>query len=81
MATRPRRRILQWTRRLLFAAGVSLLAYCGFVQLDAWSFQNGARRQLEQLRADRQEANGGAGPAAFPASLATSPPVALAFRR
>ena len=74
IAKMPLRRILRWTRRLLFAGGVSLLAYCGFVLLDAWSFQNGARRQLEQLRADRQEANSGAGRTAFPASPATSPP-------
>ena len=74
IATKPLRRILRWAQLILFAGGVSLLAYCGFVLLDARSFQHGARRQLEQMRADRQAANGEVRRTAFPASPATSPP-------
>jgi sortase A len=74
IATKPLRRILRWTQLILFAGGVSLLAYCGFVLLDARSFQHGARRQLEQMRADRQAANGEVRRTAFPSSPATSPP-------
>jgi sortase A len=74
IAKKPLRRILRWAQLILFAGGVSLLAYCGFVLWDARSFQNGARRQLEQLRADRQAAHGEVRRTAFPASPATSPP-------
>jgi sortase A len=40
------RPVMRWTRRLLIAGGISLLAYCGFVLIDARMFQN---RQLERL--------------------------------
>src|ERR1035438_688133 len=73
IAQKPLRRMLRWAQLILFAGGVSLLAYCGFVLWDARSFQNGARRQLEQLRADRQAA-GEVRRTAFPASPATSSP-------
>jgi sortase A len=73
IAKKPLRRILRWTQLILFACGVSLLAYCAFVLVDAWSFQNGARRQLEQMRADRQEASGAVRTASS-ASPANSPP-------
>jgi sortase A len=43
------RLILQWTRRLLIACAVSLLAYCGFVLIDARIFQTGEDRQFERL--------------------------------
>src|ERR1035438_7728225 len=73
IAQKPLRRMLRLAQLILFAGGVSLLAYCGFVLWDARSFQNGARRQLEQLRADRQAA-GELRRTAFPASPATSAP-------
>jgi sortase A len=41
--------IMLWTRRLLIACAVSLLAYCGFVLIDARIFQQGEERQLERL--------------------------------
>src|ERR1035441_7512300 len=72
----PLRRILRWTKRLLFAGGVSLLVYCGFVLMDAWSFQRGQRRQLELRLANIQEANGGGSQTASPASRRALPPVA-----
>ena len=56
IAKQPLRRLLRGTQLVLVATGISLLAYCGFVLVDAWSFQNGARRQLEQLRTERREA-------------------------
>src|ERR1035441_9365318 len=74
IAKKPLRRILRWAQLILFAGGVSLLAYCGFVLWDARSFQNGARRQLEQLRADRQAAPGEGVRTASPASPPPWPP-------
>ena len=62
------KQILRWTQRVLFAAALPTLAYCGFVVADTWIFQNNQRHQLERLLIDRHEANSGTGPAASPAS-------------
>lgn len=48
--------ILRWTQRALFAGAASLLAYCGFVLLDAWIFQKAGIHQLERLKSDSQTA-------------------------
>jgi sortase A len=40
---------LRWTRRLLIACAISLLAYCGFVLIDARIFQKEEDRQLQSL--------------------------------
>jgi sortase A len=40
-------RILLWTQRVLFTVALSVLAYCGFVVLDAWNFQRAERRQFD----------------------------------
>lgn len=61
----PRKRlqtVLRWSRRVLFAASVLMLAYCAFVLTDAWMFQKAERRQLDRLLPAR------------PASLKHSPP-------
>jgi sortase A len=58
VAKGPMRRLLRWTRRVLFAGGVSLLAYCVYVVVDAQVFQQVERRQLERLLANRQQASG-----------------------
>mgnify|MGYP004701767989 CR=1 FL=1 len=50
------RRILRWTQRVLFTAAISLLAYAGFVLLDAWNFQRTERLRLEDLLTKRQAA-------------------------
>ena len=42
-------RVLLWSGRVLFAAAVSMLGYCGFVLADTWVFQAAERRQLGQL--------------------------------
>ena len=76
VSQKPRGRILRWTQRVLFAAGVSMLAYCGFVLMDTWIFQRAERRQLERLLTDRQEANGGARQTAFVTS-SKNPPQAV----
>jgi sortase A len=47
----PLRRFLRWTQRALLAGAISLLAYCGFVLIDARTFQKEERLQLEQLLA------------------------------
>ena len=52
---------LAWTHRLLFAGAVSVLAYCGFILIDAWRFQNAERRHFDQLLAP-------------PTALKTTPP-------
>jgi sortase A len=41
--------LLQWTRRLLIASAVALLAYCAFVLIDARIFQKEEDRQLQSL--------------------------------
>ena len=57
--------LLAWTRRLLIASAVSLLAYSGFVLVDAGIFQRAEDRQLESLVvAPAQRA-----PSVLPASL------------
>ena len=73
---KPLRRILRWTQPILFAGAVAMLAYCGFVLMDTWTFQNRERRQLEHLLRDRREANGGALQNASPASPKNPPPAA-----
>jgi sortase A len=47
------KRSLRWTRRVLFAGALLMLAYCGFVLLDAWIFQTTERRQLDRLLVGR----------------------------
>src|SRR5579871_2275187 len=49
------KQILRWTQRLLFTVAILLLAYCGFILMDAWTFQRVERRRLEQLLPIRQE--------------------------
>ena len=73
----PLRRILRWTQRILFAGAVSMLAYCGFVLMDAWMFQNRERRQLERLLSERQEATGGTRRTSFPTLLKKAPPAGI----
>ena len=58
VARAPLRRALEWMRRLLFAAGVSLLGYCAYVLADAHAFQAKQRRQLEQLLVIRTSSPG-----------------------
>jgi sortase A len=47
VAKQPLRRMMRWTERLLFAASLALLAWCGYVVLDARIFQ-----QVEDTRLD-----------------------------
>ena len=77
VAKEPLRRVLRWTQLLLLAGGVSLLAYCAFVLVDAWIFQQGEHRQLERMLAVRQEANGAARQSASPTSPNNPPPAAI----
>jgi sortase A len=51
------RTVLRWTRRLLFACGVSILAWCAFILVDTWMFQKDQRRQFESLLTHRASAN------------------------
>lgn len=39
---------LRWTRSLLFAGGVALLAYCGYVLIDSWNFERTERQLFQQ---------------------------------
>ena len=77
VAGEPLRRILWWTQRALFAAGVLLLAWCAFVLVDARVFQQGERRRLERLLTTRQETNGEARQSA-PLPLPKAPPLPAA---
>jgi sortase A len=45
--------ILRWLQLALFAGAVSMLAYCAFVVVGAWTFQKEQRRQFEQVLTGR----------------------------
>jgi sortase A len=49
----PLKRILRWTQGSLLAIAVSMLAYCGYILIDTWSFQKTERRQFESLLVHR----------------------------
>jgi sortase A len=49
----PLRRILQWTRRALFAASILLLGYFGFALADAWIFQGRQNQDFDRELRDR----------------------------
>jgi len=57
VARQPVRGALRWAKWILFAGGIAMLAYCGFVLTDAWMFQNRERHRLERLLAKRQAAS------------------------
>ncbi len=76
VAKAPVRRMLRWTRLGLFAVAFSLLAYCGFVLLDAWSFQRGADQRLERMLTNQLEAAAGVRRASTRASPQPLPKVA-----
>jgi sortase A len=42
------KRVLWWTQRTLFAAGLSAIAYCSYVLADTWIFQQRANSELEK---------------------------------
>lgn len=48
--------LLRWTRRLLIASALSLLAYSGFVLVDTWIFQRAEERQLASMVVPAQDA-------------------------
>ena len=50
---KPLKRVLLWSHRLLVVAAVSMLAWCGYVLADTWSFQRTEERQFEGLRVGR----------------------------
>ena len=50
------RHVLLWTQRILFAGAVSLLGYCGFALVDAWTFQKRASHELERRLHDERTA-------------------------
>jgi sortase A len=58
IAREPIRRILRWTRRALFAVGISVLFYCAYVLADSTAFQRLQGSQLERLLTVRRESNG-----------------------
>lgn len=45
---------LLWVQRTLFAAGILMLGYCGFVLLDIWRFQQREKQNLERLLHEQQ---------------------------
>jgi len=55
VAKQPLRRIVLWTERLLFAAGLALLAWCAYVVLDARIFQQAEDSRLDGLLRVSQE--------------------------
>jgi len=53
VARAPLKRILGWSQRSLLVIAVSMLAWCGYVLVDAWSFQHTEQRQFDALRVHR----------------------------
>ncbi len=43
------RQVLKWAQGGLFAAGILILGYCGFVLLDTWRFERAETQSLERL--------------------------------
>jgi sortase A len=60
VAKQPLRRMVRWTERLLFAAGLALLAWCAYVVLDARIFQQAEDSRLDGLLRVSQETSPGA---------------------
>src|ERR1039458_6098193 len=60
VAKQPLRRMVLWTERLLFAAGLALLAWCAYVVLDARIFQQAEDSRLDGLLRVSQETSPGA---------------------
>lgn len=59
----PVRRALRWAEWMLLAAGVAMLAYCGFALIDAWTFQNRELHDLERARDERHDSRQAIAPA------------------
>ncbi len=74
VAKEPRRQILKWAQRALFACAAVLLGYCGFVLAGAWIFQRRENRDLERLLAERHAASEAASQTES-ASVKTAPAV------
>ena len=64
IARKPLQRVLRWSQRSLLVIAVSMLAWCGYVLVDTWSFQRTEQRQFEALRVDRIATTGAIPPPA-----------------
>jgi sortase A len=60
---------LRWAQRTLFAAGILLLGYCGYVVLDTWVFQARESAELERFVPERTASGDVAMPAIGPDGL------------
>src|ERR1039458_3607442 len=84
VAKQPLRRIVRWTERLLFAAGLALLAWCAYVVLDARIFQQAEDSRLDGLLRVSQQSSSRApqnpSPTARPARLLPAPATGLIGR-
>jgi sortase A len=80
----PLRRMVRWTERLLFAAGLALLAWCAYVVLDARIFQQAEDSRLDGLLRVSQQSSSRApqnpSPTARPARLLPAPATGLIGR-
>ena len=68
----PLRRNLKWAQRALLVCGVLLLAYCGFVLVDARIFQERESRDLDRLLRDRRTTSEGVVPTSAKTALAAA---------
>jgi sortase A len=76
VAKEPLKLFLRWTQRALLAIAASMLAYCGYVLIDAWNFQKTEQRQFEGLLVEGTHSTGGKtdGVTRLAASGVTAPP-------
>jgi sortase A len=66
-ARERRRLILRWGHRLFFACAALALGYCGFVLVEAWTFQYQENRNLDRQLHDDVSLTGISLPARLPA--------------
>jgi len=67
---KPLKQAFRWTQRVLFAGGLSLLFYCGFVLADTSSFQKAERLRLARLIEDQNTFS--AAPSTAPSTAAST---------
>lgn len=58
VAKEPFWRILRWTRRAFFTAGISVLTYCAYILVDSSAFQRVQGSRFERLLTVRKDGNG-----------------------
>lgn len=62
------RLLLRWTQGALFAIALSMLAYCGFVLIDTWAFQQRTQQEFAHQLHEEHKPDRGLSQSASPSS-------------